>query len=60
MMRDGNRTRGVIVWRVLWRRVLDWRMWVNISIYISTFTDKRVVTFRVHMTTLLFQGTILW
>ena len=40
MMRDGNRTRGVIVWSVLLRQLLDWRMVVNITIYISTYTVR--------------------
>jgi hypothetical protein len=46
MMRDGNRTRGVIVWSVLRRQLLDWRMFLNISIYISTFTNRRVLSFK--------------
>ncbi|KAK3716311.1 hypothetical protein LTR37_006461 [Vermiconidia calcicola] len=53
MMQDGNRTRGAIVWNVLYKHLLDWRMWVNISIYIcqvlstytiSTFTPVIVAT----------------
>lgn len=53
MMRDGNRTRGKVYWRVVFRQLQDWRLWVNIFIYmgqvlstytISTFTPIIVAT----------------
>jgi hypothetical protein len=43
-MQDGNRTRGKIVWGVLFRRLLDWRLFVNVSIYICELVeDYRIV-----------------
>ena len=53
MMKDGNRTRGEVVWKELGQQLLDWRMIVNITIYItqvistytiSTFTPIIVAT----------------
>lgn len=44
MMQDGNRTRGKIVWGVLFRRLLDWRLAVNITIYICKLADSDLIS----------------
>lgn len=33
MMKDGNRTHGKIVWSVLLKQLADWKLWLNIAIY---------------------------
>ncbi|OQV07919.1 hypothetical protein CLAIMM_12273 [Cladophialophora immunda] len=42
MMNDGNRTHGKVHWAVVGKQLQDWRMWMNIAIYmcqvISTYT----------------------
>ncbi|KAK2018414.1 major facilitator superfamily transporter [Colletotrichum eremochloae] len=54
MMQDGNRTHGRVNWRHTRRQLRDWRMWLNISIFMSqvlqtytiaTFTPIIVATF---------------
>ncbi|KAK2025192.1 major facilitator superfamily transporter [Colletotrichum zoysiae] len=54
MMQDGNRTHGRINWRHTRRQLRDWRLWLNISIFMSqvlqtytiaTFTPLIVSTF---------------
>ncbi len=34
-MRDGNRTHGKIHWAVVFTQLQDWRLWLNIAIYVS-------------------------
>lgn len=54
MLRDGNRTHGEVNWETTLRQMLDWRLWLNIVIYmtqvlstytIATFTPIIVATF---------------
>ncbi|KAF6802646.1 MFS transporter [Colletotrichum sojae] len=54
MMNDGNRTHGKIHWKTTLNQLRDWRLWVNIAIYmgqvlqtytIATFTPIIVATF---------------
>ncbi|GKT62572.1 MFS general substrate transporter [Colletotrichum tofieldiae] len=54
MMNDGNRTHGRVNWRHTLNQLRDWRLWLNIAIYmgqvlqtytIATFTPIIVATF---------------
>lgn len=54
MLKDGNRTHGKVNWKTTMRQLMDWRMWLNIAIYmtqvlstytIATFTPIIVATF---------------
>ncbi|KAJ0365801.1 hypothetical protein COL26b_011933 [Colletotrichum chrysophilum] len=54
MMQDGNRTHGKINWKTTLNQLRDWRLWMNIFIYmgqvlqtytIATFTPIIVATF---------------
>ncbi|KAL0937416.1 MFS transporter [Colletotrichum truncatum] len=54
MMNDGNRTHGKINWKTTINQLYDWRLWMNIAIYmgqvlqtytIATFTPIIVATF---------------